>query len=75
MFVAQGGCGTNRAAGYVTGAFGFLMNLSPLANWLLSCYCWQQKLNVNTHKLHSQGRNFSNCLMPTEAHTGLSFQE
>lgn len=46
---STGGCGMNRTVGYVTAVFGFLMNLSLPANWLLSCYCWQEERCINTH--------------------------
>lgn len=42
------GSGTTRTVGYATAMFGFLMNLSLPAHWLLSCYCWQEKCSINT---------------------------
>ena len=46
---STGGSGMNRTVGYVTAVFGFLMNLSLPAHWLLSCYCWQEGCSINTH--------------------------
>lgn len=40
---------------YVTAVFGFLMNLSLPAHWLLSCYCWQGERAAQT-RAHTHTR-------------------
>lgn len=62
----QGGSGMNRTVGYVTAVFGFLMNLSLPAHWLLSCYCWQEcrsiitrtQMHTDNSQVHLQCTNF-----------------
>lgn len=61
---STGGSGTNRTVGYVTAVFGFLMNLSHPAHWLLSCYCWQKKCCINT--LTSTSFTMQKCLKHTQ---------
>ncbi len=74
----RGGSGMNRTVGYVTAVFGFLMNLSLPAHWLLSCYCWQEKCSINTHtqsiKTSFAVQKFFK-LSRIKEHTTHSFQE
>lgn len=54
---------------YVTAAFGFLMNLSLPANWLLSCYCWQEKRSTNTNFICREEISQTVSLAGRSAHT------
>lgn len=54
------GSRTKRTDGYAT-MFGFLMNISLPAGWLLRCYCWQEKCGTHTHKYTHKKFFCSSC--------------
>lgn len=75
---STGSSGMNRTVGYVTAVFGFLMNLSLPAHWLLSCYCWREDCSINTlvhTNTHTQINFIYSAEISKETHTTHSIQE